>query len=222
MYRETVFIISKRKELSIKYKRCIEDVEKSVVITKELKDALVAIQNLEPEIIIVSDSIEENLADFCQKIRALTFNFRPVIVALSKSAEANDRICVLESGADDFLSEPVNIDEFKTRINAHLRRDIELNLDNKTLLPNKKLTEKSLKRLLSLENQAVLLASLENLENYKEIYTELASDKIIQAFIAITKSTLSENDFIGQLDETTFIIITSKYSAEKLAELLAK
>ena len=47
---------------------------------------------------ILFDSIEESLVGFVKKIRALTYNTRPVIVALSKSADYEDRICVLESG----------------------------------------------------------------------------------------------------------------------------
>ena len=140
----TVLIIDKRKELSVKYKKCIDETDVNTVIARTLKDALVILQALEPDMIIVSDSIEEELAAFCGKIRALTYNTRPVIVALSKSAESEDRIRILESGADDFISEPVNIDEFKSRVRAHLRRDIELNLDNKTLLPNQKYVRKSL------------------------------------------------------------------------------
>ena len=54
---------------------------------------------------------------------------RPIIVAMSKSADFNDRIKVLENGADDFLSEPVNSEEFQVRMNAHLRREFESNLD---------------------------------------------------------------------------------------------
>ena len=134
----TVLIIDKRKELPAKYKKCIDSTEAHTIITRSLKDGLLAIQELEPDMIIVSDSIEEDLSVFCQKIRALTFNFRPIIIGLSKSADYLDRIKILENGADDFISEPVNIDEFKTRIKAHLRRDIESNLDNKTLLPNLK------------------------------------------------------------------------------------
>lgn len=216
----TILIIDKRKELSVKYKRCLDDTESNAVIAKTLKDAMILLQNLEPELIIISDSIEENLADFCKKVRALTYNTRPVIIALSKSADISDRIDVLESGADDFISEPVNTEEFKSRIKAHLRRDIESNLDNKTLLPNIKYTKKALKRVLNSENHAVLLAEIENLKDYKTVYTELAGDKIVQTFAAIAKSTLEETDYIGQLDDTNFIIITSKYSAEKIAEFL--
>lgn len=216
----TVLIIDKRKELSVKYKRCIDDTEAEAVIAKTLKDAMYLLQKLEPELVLISDSIEENLADFCKKVRVLTYNTRPVIIALSKSADISDRISALENGADDFISEPVNTEEFKSRIKAHIRRDIESNLDNKTLLPNIKYTRKALKRVLNSENHAVLIAEIENIKDYKSVYTELAGDKIIQTFSAIAKSTLEETDFIGQLDDTNFIIITNKYSAEKIAEFL--
>lgn len=216
----TVLIIDKRTELPAKYKKCIDTAESNAVIARTLKDAIAMVQSLVPDMIIVSDSIDEPLTGFCQKIRALTYNTRPIIVALSKSADFEDRISVLESGADDFLSEPVNIEEFKTRVRAHLRRDVESNLDNKTLLPNAKFVRKALKRLLTVDNQAVLLVGIENLVDYKGVYTELASDKIIQTFVAIAKSALDENDFIGQLDESNFVIVTNRFSAEKLAAFL--
>ena len=216
-----ILIIDKRKELPAKYKKNIEDSDTSVKIANNLKDALMYLQNLEPDMIIVSDSIEEKLSDFCEKIRNLTFNTRPIIIALSKSADSGDRILVLDSGADDFLSEPVNIEEFKTRIKAHLRRDIELNLDNKTLLPNKKIVLKTLKRVLN-ENKTpgTLLLGIENIENYKSVYSDIASDKLIQTFVAITKSALEPDDFLGQLNDTNFVIITNIYRAEKLAAFL--
>lgn len=216
-----VLIIDKRKELSIKYKKSIENAETTAVITRNLKDAMHYIQFAEPDIIIVSDSLNEKLSDLCNKIRALTYNTRPVIIALSKSADTNDRIEVLKNGADDFLSEPVNIDEFKIRIRAHLRRDIESNLDNKTLLPNRRFVEKNLKRLLNSDNKpAVLLLGLENLKNYKSVYTDVAGDKLIQTLVAIIKSTLDNNDFFGQFDDENFVIITSPYTAEKMAMFL--
>lgn len=216
-----ILIIDKRKELPAKYKKNIEDSDTSVIISNNLKDAIRHVQDLEPDMIIVSDSIDEPLEKFCERIRNLTFNTRPIIIALSKSADSGDRILVLDSGADDFLSEPVNIEEFKTRIKAHLRRDIELNLDTKTLLPNKKIVERTLKRVLHSEShQAALLIGIDNIENYKSVYSDIAADKLIQTFIAITKSSLEPDDFLGQLNETNFVIITNIYRAEKLAAFL--
>lgn len=216
-----ILIIDKRKELPAKYKKNLEDFDTSVTISNNLKDAICNIQELEPDLILVSDSIDDSLNEFCAKIRTLTCNTRPIIIALSKSADSNDRILVLDSGADDFLSEPVNIEEFKTRIRAHLRRDIELNLDTKTLLPNKKIVEKSLKRVLNSEQkQAALIIGIENLESYKTVYSDIAADKLIQTFVAITKSSLEPDDFLGQLNETNFVIITNIYKAEKIAAFL--
>jgi DNA-binding response OmpR family regulator len=216
----TVLIIDTRTELPAKYKKCIETTDTHVVITKNLKDGICALQNLEPDMIILSDSIEESLVDFCQKIRALTYNTRPIIIALSKSADTFDRIAVLESGADDFWSEPVNIEEFKTRIKAHLRRDLESNLNNRTLLPNQKYVKKALKRVLTSKDTAVLLIELQNIRDYSAVYSELAADKVSRTLVAITKSALNEEDFLGQLDDENFIIVTNKYSAEKLATFL--
>lgn len=216
-----ILIIDKRRELPAKYKKSLENADTSVSIAKTLKDGINAIQETEPDIILVSDSIDIALTDFCERIRALTYNMRPIIIALSKSADSGDRILTLESGADDFLSEPVNIEEFKTRIRAHLRRDIELNLDNKTLLPNKKLVQKSLKRIINSKNRhAVLLIGVENLNNYKYVYSDIAGEKLIQTFVAITKSTLEEDDFLGQINDETFVIITNIYRAEKMAAFL--
>ena len=216
-----VLIIDKRKELSVKYKKSLESKEIVVNIARDLKKAYKDLQINEPDMIIISDSIDEDLSDFCQKIRVLTFNTRPVIVGLSKSAEISDKVKILESGADDFISEPVNIEEFKTRIKAHLRRDRENSLDTKTLLPAKNYSQRYLKRVFSNKKDwGCILIGLENFKNYTDVYTELAGDKLIQAFIAITNSTLEDKDFLGQMSETEFLIVTSKNKAEKIASFI--
>lgn len=214
-------IIDTRKELSTKYKKSLTDKDIQVKISGSIKDALLDIQKLEPDLIIISDSIKEPLNDFCEKIRVLTYNIRPVIIALSKSDNIDDKIKVLESGADDYISEPVNIKEFQTRIKAHLRRELETNLDNKTLLPNEKYSIRALKRTLAEENDwATLLISVENFKQYMEVYSEFAGDKVIQTMLAIIKSALSDTDFISQLSGTEFLIITKSHVAERLASFI--
>lgn len=219
--RKLTLIIDKRKELSTKYKRLIEGTENFVIISNNLTSAIKILQDNEPDLIIVSDSIEENLSDFCKKLRILTFNTRPVIVAISKSAEIDDKIQALESGADDFLSEPINPNEFKTRIMAHLRREHEANINLKTMLPNKSYSLKTLKRILaSGHNWACLYVTIQNFENYREIYTELASDKLIQTYCAIINSSLDKEDYLGHFADNEFLVITSPLRAEKIASFL--
>lgn len=214
-------IIDKRKELSTKYKKLIESSDNYVVICHSLNSAIKSVQENEPDLILVSDSIEENLAEFCKKLRILTFNTRPVIVAVSKSAEISDKITALENGSDDFLSEPINSDEFKMRIMAHLRREIESNINFKTRLPNRNYSFKALKRAIAKKNSwSCLLVSVQNFNNYKEIYTELASDKLLQTYCAIINSTIDKSDYLGHISENEFLIITSPMRAEKIASFL--
>lgn len=214
-------IIDKRRELSVKYKKLLENDYSKVIISKNLLTALKIIQDTEPDLILISDSIDSDLADYCKKIRALTYNMRPVIVALSKSSEAADRIKALDSGADDFISEPVNNDEFVMRVKAHLRREFETNLDNKSFLPNKKYSKRALKRTLSTEHDwAALYISIENFQNYKETYSELASDKLLKTYAAIITSTLNGNDYLGSVGDSSFLVITNTFKAEKIAKFL--
>ncbi len=146
---------------------------------------------------------------------------RPIIIATSKSSDLSDRLKVLESGADDFISEPINSKEFVMRIQAHLRREFESNLDDRKMIPNRNYSMRAIKRVLSdNKNLAALLISIDNFENYREVYTKLASDKLAQTYTAIITSALSTQDFIGCLSENEFLVIIDELKAEKLANFL--
>ena len=214
-------IIDKRRELSVKYKKLLETEQSTVIISKNIISALKTIQDTEPDLILISDSIDSDISDYCRKIRALTYNMRPVIVALSKSADANDRIKALENGADDFISEPVNSDEFLMRIKAHLRRELESNLDMRKLLPNENYSLRSIKRAINSRKEfACLYITIENFKNYRDTYTELASDKLLKTYSAIITSAINGEDFLGSLSEDGFLVITNSYKADKLANFL--
>ncbi len=214
-------IIDKRKELSTKYKKLLKSKNNDCIVTQNLISAMKTIQDFEPDLIVISDSIDSNLSDYCKKIRALTYDTRPIIVAMSKSDDIADKLDVLRNGADDFISEPVNPEEFVMRIMAHLRREYESNLDLKKSIPNRNYSMRALKRMVSAKNSsAALLISIDNFSSYKENYTELASDKLIQTYWAIVKSAIDEDDYFGEIKENEFLVITDKEKAEAIANYL--
>ena len=219
--QSVTLLIDKRRELSTKYKKLLVSSSNSVIVSKNLISAMKIIQDTEPDLIIISDSMDSDLSNYCKKIRGLTYNMRPIIVAISKSAEVEDRQKGLESGADDFISEPVNSDEFVMRIKAHLRREFESNFDLKMKLPNKNYSYRALKRVIKYQNPwAAMLVTIDNFDNYKEAYTELASDKLVQTYCAIIQSALCGNDYFGAVSDNEFLIITDLYKAEKVANFL--
>jgi len=221
MFENLILIIDKRRELSVKYKKILEMNSHSVLITSSILNAFKIMQDYEPDIIIISDTIEENLADFCKKIRVLTFNSRPVIIGLSKSSHLDDKLNILNAGADDFISEPIDVKEFEARINAHIRRHEQTNLTDYVGLPNNKYAYRVLKRVLKFNvDYGVMLVEISNFGLYEEAYGTLAANKVLLTFCAITKSALEKSDFLSQVTQNSFLLITQSQNAEKLASFL--
>lgn len=219
---KVVLILDKRKEQSIKYKKNLENIGLTAVIESDFAGALNSINRLEPDLILISDSIEDVMpTKAIEQIRILTCNTRPVIVVLSKSNHIQDKIKVLDSGADDFLSEPLAQEEFSARIQAHLRRNFEDSLTETTRLFGQKVTVKMIKRVLNSEKPwAGLLIDINNLNTYKELYGELACEKMLQTCAAIINASLENDDYVGQLSDENFLILTTPYKAEKIAAYL--
>ncbi len=221
MLIKVVLIIDKRQEQSVKYKKILESSEITVVTASDFAQSFNSMNAFEPDLILISDSIEFDVRKAIEQIRALTYSFRPAIIALSKSNHIQDKIDILDAGADDFLSEPINGEELKARIIAHLRRNLENSFSEKTMLFNSKVSYKMIKRILNADrNWAIMLIDIDNLEFYREIYGELAADKLVQTYSAIVKSSIDTNDYIGQIGDDDFIIITNDEKAEKIANYL--
>ena len=221
MLSKLVLILDSRKELPAKYKKLIESCSVSVLIESSLEKGLSILTEFEPDAILVSDSLNLPVPDVVKKLRMLAYPSRPCIIALSKSSEMQDKLDVLDAGADDFLSEPIESEEFKARINAHLRRHFENLANDITGLPETKSTLKVLKRILaSGQKWAAMLVKINNFQAYKEIYGDLASDKMLQTYTAIMNSALDENDYIGGLSDAEFLILTNPLKAEHIASFL--
>ena len=221
MYKTRVLIISERKELSIKYKKLIEALNQDVVITNDLSYALSIIQKQENEFIVISDTIKEKLNEFIKKIRVLTFNSRPIIIAVSKSGDLDEKLKILESGADDFINEEITKQEFHMRFKAHLRRFIESNLNPITHLPDKNITIKAIKKSFEIEGQlAYLYLKINQIDLYRKTHGEIAYEKVLQTLCAIIGSTSTQEDYFGHVVDDEFVLITHNSQAEKIASFL--
>ena len=222
MYKTRVLIISERKEQSIKYKKLIEVQNQDVIITNNLSDALVVLQKQEVEFIIISDTIKDKLSEFIKKIRVLTFNSRPIIIAVSKSNDLQDKLEILDSGADDFIGEEISKQEFQMRFRAHLRRYLESFLNPITHLSDKNITQKAIKKSFETnEDVSYILMRIKNIDIYRKTHGEIAYEKVLQTLGAIINSTCAQNDYAGHIEENELLLIANTMQAEKIASFLA-
>lgn len=178
----------------------------------------------EPDLIIVHDNFDSDIADICLKIRKLSNMYRPVIMVLSASDGSEKKIELLRIGADDFQNDNLNFDELSLRIFAHLRRHTEELTDPTTKLPYANLSYRILKRNIKLkENEpyALMYLDVDNLASYREVYGYIAAEKLLQTFIAIVMTSLDKKEFFGKVGENDFVIFTTPEKAEKISMFLS-
>lgn len=71
--------------------------------------------------------------DFCKALRRENFNM-PILIITAKE-EIKDKIDGFDSGADDYMVKPINLDELLVRVKALLRRS-HINADKKVTIGN--------------------------------------------------------------------------------------
>ena len=221
MYKTRILIITNRKELGAKLKKMIDNLAQNAVYTNDLSYALKIIQQLEIEFIIISDTIKEKLSGFIRKIRALTYNFRPIIIAISKSDDLNDKLEILQNGADDIIGEDISKQEFQMRFMAHLRRYVESYLNPITHIYDRYISQKAVKQSLAEEKDySYILVKIKDAFIYRSTHGEIAWEKAIKTLGAIINSALSKDDFIGHISDSEFLLIVNPAISEQIASFL--
>ena len=122
MLSKVVLLLDKRRELSTKYKKLLEQNNTKVFVSDTAERAFELLCEYEPDLVLISDSLEATLSETCKKLRMLGYSSRPVIVALSKSEDINDKLSALDAGADDYLTKPFSVEELLARLRVTQRR----------------------------------------------------------------------------------------------------
>lgn len=91
-------------------------------MTADFEEALKIAGELEPGLIYIEDNeYGAELRTVCESIRALKLNVRPFIVILSSNSDDDFITSVMNSGADDYILEPITKTLLISRVNAQMR-----------------------------------------------------------------------------------------------------
>ena len=226
MLSEQIILILDSRKLEFSHYRNIveQDSNIQVITSDDPEKAGEIIEKYEPDLILAYDNFNENITEICAEIRNQKSLYRPILVVLSNESSLEKKLEVIKAGADDFHGMNVNNEELSLRLFAHLRRNIEGLSDTVTKLPVANTVYKIIKRNLELKTtkfMTIMYIDVDNYISYKEIYGYIAAEKLIQTFIAIVKTSINENDFLGQISENSFIILTTPEKAEKIAMFLS-
>ncbi len=182
--------------------------EEAVKLSREKTPDLVVLDIRLPDI----DGYE-----VCRRLRSDRRTQNIPIIFLTEKRDRVDKLAGLELGVVDYITKPFDIQELRLRIrNALQRASIHAQLNPITNLPEGKLVEERLEKLLNPESGewAALVVGIEGLDEFREMYGFVASDDVLRAVAMMMSKSLQEaggaDDFLGHLDMYIFVMLTTR------------
>jgi PleD family two-component response regulator len=146
----------------------------------------------------------------------------PFIILTDKS-EPPDIKEGLESAVVDYINKPFDVQQLRLHVRNALRRTTQDSLTNPvTGLPEGLLVDEHLNDCLEASTWTLLIASLENLDSFREVYGFVACDDVLRAVSMMIQNAVNElgdeNDFLGHLSPTEFILVSARATITQLQE----
>jgi PleD family two-component response regulator len=158
------------------------------------------------------------------KVNPVTANVS--VVLLTGRTDAQDRIKGLESGADDYITKPFDVDELVARVGAVLRRSKAMrDLSPLTgLAGNFRIAEELARRVASGRPLAVVYADLDNFKAFNDHYGFMRGDDVIKFTANVLVETAVETGdptcFVGHIGGDDFIVALHPDVAEQFCKML--
>ena len=165
--------------------------------------------------------------EVCKRLRSHRRTQYVPIIFLTERRERGDRLSGLELGAVDYITKPFDVQDLRLRVRNILRRSRYQTLVHPvTGLPNQDLVEERLNVLLTQHNWALLTIQADGLDAFADQYGFVARDDALRALALLMNNSIHEgqsdpeSSFVGQLSDTSFIIIVDAGRAAELRERL--
>lgn len=184
----------------------------------------VALKDIPALIIINEDTIKEDAAIVCRKIRNNDDNSITPVIVITSNIDRDHRIEVLREAATYFIKNPIDFEYlFYTIKNIIDLLHINRKVSPLTNLPgNVQIQAEMKRRLLKKEFFVMLYIDLDNFKAYNDTYGFAQGDELIK-FTARTitnnvHSKEEDNNFVGHIGGDDFIAIVEDEDYEKICQ----
>ncbi|MFQ3662785.1 MAG: diguanylate cyclase [Chloroflexaceae bacterium] len=185
-------------------------------------DQLIRMAQDHPPDLLLIDLIMP-LMDGFEAIRQLRNDTRtshlPMIILTARSTSA-EVVIGFDSGADDYIVKPYDIDVLLARIRSHLRRAAKLPVIYPlTGLPGNVLLQAEIERQIAQQTPfALIYVDLDNFKAFNDAYGFARGDRAIHTLASVLAGTAPRDDFLGHIGGDDFAIIHYGGFPEALAQ----
>lgn len=180
------------------------------------EDGIRLCQIAHPDLVILDIRLPDiDGFEVARRLRQNIHTARIPIIFLTEKRERADRLHGLELGADDYITKPFDLQELRLRVRNALRRARRGPLANPvTNLPEGPVVDERLQMTLESDQPWALLGvALRHLDVFRDRYGFIAADDVLRAIALMLQNAVrdmgNEDDFLGHLSATDFIIIST-------------
>jgi DNA-binding response OmpR family regulator len=188
----------------------LRDAGYDVLVAHDGDELVRMAQEQSPDLLLVD--LMMPLMDGFEAIRQLRNDTRtahlPMII-LTARGDSSEVVTGFDSGADDYIIKPYDIDVLLARIRGHLRRAAQLPVRNPlTGLPGNVLLQAELEHHL-IQNQGfdLLYIDLDNFKAFNDAYGFARGDRAIHLLAHVLSEVAPKEDFLGHIGGDDFAII---------------
>ncbi|MGD6857460.1 diguanylate cyclase [Bacillus infantis] len=141
------------------------------------------------------------------------------------------RIKAYRLGADDFISKPIDLEEFLIRVERHLERkqifDQSVLIDELTQVYNRRFLKDSLKRYLkelerSNQHFSIAVLDLDHFKQVNDMYGHPAGDRILSEFAQYLKEHVRIGDIVFRYGGEEFILLLPRTNDHDSKEVVSR
>jgi len=145
------------------------------------------------------------------------------VIFLTRRSKKSDRIAGLQLGADDFITKPFDLEELFLRVQNAVKRAERENLsDPRTGLPAGQVVREEVAAARAAGNRAICEFTLRYGSEFRDLYGALAGSDLLRYTALLMNRVLNTigapDDFLGQLSEETFVVITAPERASLIRQ----
>ncbi len=204
-------------------KSALEEAGLMVLVAMDAEKGINIFYDQKPDCVILDYYLpEQDGLDVLKTIQEKANTFFIPIVMISGDQSKKTRIKGFQSGADDFIVKPFDIDEFVVRVERQLQRkdliDCAVLLDELTGAYNRKFLKLEIEREIyeySRSNVSFTIAMLD-LDHFKEVndtYGHSVGDEVLKKFVSFITEEKRQSDYLIRYGGEEFVLLLPRTKA---------
>ncbi len=216
-----ILVADDDKALCLLLRETLQDAGYEVLVAYDGDQVVRMAQHHPPDLLLID--LMMPLMDGFEVIRQLRNDTRtahlPMLILTARS-DSSEVVIGFDTGADDYIVKPYDIEVLLARIRSQLRRAAKLPVRNPlTGLPGNILLQAELERQIERDiSFALLYVDLDNFKAFNDAYGFARGDRAIHMLANVLTEIASRDDFLGHIGGDDFAIIHYGGRAEDLSK----